>query len=65
LQKRFDITERVYFLMEGSAANLTNTPNFDIPNRNVSVPQFGRITGTQGVENAGARNLQVGMRISF
>jgi hypothetical protein len=65
LQKRFDITERVNFLMEGSAANLTNTPNFDIPNRNVSVPQFGRVTGTQGVENAGARNLQVGMRINF
>jgi hypothetical protein len=65
MQKRFAITERVFVQLEGSAANLTNTPNFDVPNRNVSVPQFGRITATQGVENAGARNLQVGMRVGF
>ncbi len=65
LQKRFAITERVFAQLEGSAANLTNTPNFGFPNRNVSVPQFGRITSTQGVENAGSRNLQVGLRIGF
>jgi hypothetical protein len=65
IQKRFTLTERVFAQLEGSASNLTNTPNFGIPNRNVSQPQFGRVTSTQGVENAGARNLQVGLRIGF
>lgn len=65
MQKRFAITERFYAQLEGSAANLTNTPNFGIPNRNVSQTQFGRVTSTQGVENAGSRNLQVGLRIGF
>jgi hypothetical protein len=65
IQKRIALTERVFAQLEGSAANLTNTPNLGVPNRNVSVPQFGRITSTQGVENAGARNLQVGLRIGF
>ena len=65
MQKRFAVTERVFVQLEGSAANLTNTPNFGTPNRNVSQPQFGRITSTQGVENAGARNLQVGLRVGF
>ena len=49
----------------GSAANLTNTPNFGNPNGNASVTAFGRITSTQGGENAGSRNLQVGLRLSF
>ena len=65
IQKTFSVTERVGVQLEGSAANLTNTPNFGNPNGNASVPQFGRITSTQGVENAGARNLQVGLRIIF
>ncbi|MFN7919723.1 MAG: TonB-dependent receptor [Bryobacteraceae bacterium] len=65
IQKRFPITERVFAQLEGSAANLTNTPNFGFPNRNVSVAQFGRITSTQGVENAGSRNLQIGLRVGF
>jgi hypothetical protein len=37
-------------------------PNLGVPNRNVSVPQFGRITSTQGVENAGARNHESSLR---
>lgn len=65
IQKRIAITDRVFAQLEGSAANLTNTPNFGLPNRNVSVPQFGRVTSTQGVENAGSRNLQIGLRVGF
>jgi hypothetical protein len=65
MQKRFNITERIFFQLEGSAANLTNTPNFGNPSTNTSVPQFGRITSTQGVENAGSRNLQVGLKVGF
>ncbi len=65
IQKTFSVTERVGVQLEGSAANLTNTPNFGNPNGNASVPQFGRITSAQGVENAGSRNLQVGLRVIF
>ncbi|MDX2179980.1 MAG: TonB-dependent receptor [Bryobacteraceae bacterium] len=65
LQKRFSFTERIYAQLEGSAANLTNTANFDIPALNVNAADFGRITSTLGVENAGSRNLQVGLRIGF
>jgi hypothetical protein len=65
MQKRFNITEKLFLQLEGSAANLTNTPNFDIPALNVSAANFGRITATQGQENGGSRNLQVGMRIGF
>lgn len=65
LAKQFPITERFKMLLEGSASNLFNIPNFGNPNANVSVPQFGRITSTQGVENAGSRTLQIGMRLMF
>ncbi len=65
IQKSFAIVERVSMQLEGSASNLTNTPNFGNPNGNASVPAFGRITSTQGLENAGSRNLQVGLRLSF
>ena len=65
IQKTFSITERLGLQSEGLAANLTNLPNFGNPNGNASVPQFGWIKSTQGAENAGARNLQVGLRVIF
>lgn len=65
LLKRFDLTDRIFATLEGSASNLGNTPNFGIPQLNVSNAQFGRITSTQGIENAAARTLQVGLRIGF
>ena len=65
MQKRFEITERVFATLEGSAANLGNTPNFGNPQLNITNAQFGRITSTQGQENAGSRSLQVGVRIGF
>lgn len=65
LLKRFNITERVYASLEGSASNLGNTPNFGNPVLNISNAQFGRITSTQGIENAGSRSLQVGLRLGF
>ena len=33
-------------LVRGEAYNLTNTPQFDEPQRNLSSPSFGRITNT-------------------
>lgn len=45
-------------LLRGEAYNLTNTPQFDEPQRNLSSPSFGRITNTL---NDG-RVLQLGIR---
>nr|MCU0246671.1 hypothetical protein [Bryobacter sp.] len=39
--------------------NLSNTPQFDVPQRNLSSPSFGRITNTL---NDG-RVMQVGLRL--
>lgn len=65
IQKSISIVERLKIQLEGSAANLTNTPNFAEPALNISATNFGRITSTQGQENGGSRNLQVGMRVIF
>lgn len=65
LQKRFFIQEQRYFQVEGSASNLLNHPNFGIPARNLSSSNFGRITATQVAEGAGARTIQVGLRVTF
>lgn len=46
-------------LLRGEAYNLTNTPQFDEPQRNYSSPSFGRITNTL---NDG-RVLQLGLRL--
>ena len=59
------IRERAYLQLEGAAMNLFNHTNFGLPARNLSASTFGRITNTQSAEGAGARNLQVGVRVSF
>jgi hypothetical protein len=41
--------------------NLTNTPQFDEPHRNLTSPAFGKITNTL---NEG-RIMQWGLRLSF
>jgi len=46
-------------LLRGEAYNLTNHPQFDEPQRNLSAPPFGKITNTL---NDG-RVLQVGLRL--
>jgi hypothetical protein len=46
-------------IVRGEAYNVTNTPQFDEPQRNLSSPSFGRITNTL---NDG-RVLQLGLRI--
>ena len=47
--------------LRGEAYNLTNTPQFDEPQRNLSSPSFGRITNTL---NDG-RVLQLGIAVHF
>jgi hypothetical protein len=46
-------------LLRAEAYNLTNTPQFDEPQRNLSAPAFGKITNTL---NDG-RVLQLGLRL--
>ena len=40
--------------------NFTNTPNFDIPNLNVNLPQGGRITSA-----ASPRQIQFGLKFVY
>lgn len=65
LAKRFQILERHFLQMEGSFSNLTNTPNFGLPARNIEAANFGRITSTQGAEQGGSRTIQIGARYTF
>jgi hypothetical protein len=56
-------TSRVRF--EAAFSNLFNTENFALPNRNVRSGQFGLITATQTVDQAGPRTVQFSLRYSF
>jgi hypothetical protein len=60
VQKRFPVTERVNLEVRGEFFNLTNTPQFSTPVRNVASPTFAEITGAQG-ERAG----QLALRLFF
>lgn len=57
-------SSRVRFEMAFS--NLFNLENLDIPsNMNITSSAFGRITGTQTVDQAGPRTVQFSLRYSF
>lgn len=43
------------------AYNVTNTPTFRNPNRDISSPDFGKITRTRG----GPRVIQLGVKLKF
>src|SRR5262249_42314913 len=48
LHKFFKVTERTSLEFRSEFYNLTNTPQFNAPNRNASSPSFGEITTAQG-----------------
>jgi hypothetical protein len=51
---------------EATFSNLFNHTNLDVPaTLNISSPNFGRITRTQPVDNAGPRTIQMSLRLSF
>ncbi|MEJ7605633.1 MAG: hypothetical protein WKF37_05070 [Bryobacteraceae bacterium] len=66
--KNFRVTERVRFV-PGNFTNVFNTPHFDFPNANISVPaSVGRVRlrdGLGGREMSGPRNIQFRFRIEF
>lgn len=63
--KRFVIHERVNLRLEGSFTNLPNWTNLGDPNLNIADTNFGRITGSRGVDFGGGRTGQVSLRLQF
>ncbi len=61
LFKDFSPSEAFKLQFRAEAFNLSNTPQFDLPNPNVGSPAAGTITGTVG----NPRQLQLGLRLSF
>ncbi|HYM13680.1 MAG TPA: TonB-dependent receptor [Bryobacterales bacterium] len=60
VQKQFKLTEAKYFEFRTEFYNLTNTPEFNSPSRNVTSTTFGEITSAQG-----ERNIQFGLKFYF
>ena len=56
-------TSRLRF--ETAFSNLFNIENLDVPNTNITSSAFGRVTGTQTVDQAGPRTIQFSLRYSF
>ena len=65
LGKQFDTGGASRLRAEVAFSNLFNIENWDIPNMSVTSSAFGRITGTQSVDQAGPRTIQFSMRYSF
>ena len=63
--KRFSLTERVAALYEAQISNVFNITNLGIPNTQINSGSFGRITSTQAAEQAGARTIQMTLRLKF
>lgn len=64
ISRIFPITERFRFELRGEAFNVTNTPNFAVPNSNASVSNFGEITSTFG-SSADSRVMRLTGKLSF
>jgi hypothetical protein len=63
--KQFHLAERVSLRYEAAFANLFNHLNPDVPNTLSTSPAFGRITAAQRGEEAGPRNIQMSLRLTF
>jgi hypothetical protein len=63
--KSLPIDERVRLRLEATFTNALNHANFGNPASNISLASAGIITGTQSMENAGARTTRIGARLEF
>ncbi len=63
--KSVRVLARQRLRFEMAFANLFDLENFDVPNRTITSSSFGRITGTQRVDQAGPRTVQFSLRYSF
>ena len=68
-RRLFNITERFKLAFRAEAINLTNTPQFDLPDTTFGDAQFGQITtanqNAQSVKVNPNRLLQASLRLSF
>ena len=60
LRKRFSITEQIKLEFRGDLFNAFNQTNFNNPNVTTTAGNYGQIDST-----APARNVQLGLRLSF
>jgi outer membrane receptor protein involved in Fe transport len=65
LSKRFILAERVSLRAEGSFTNAPNWTNLGDPVLDIANNNFGRITGSRGVDFGGGRTGQVSLRLEF
>lgn len=66
LYKNFGIRERHRVQFRAEFFNLTNHPNFGLPNHILDGPGFGTVTLAASGDNAGAqRQIQLGLKWSF
>jgi hypothetical protein len=63
LFRRIAIKERFQLEFRAETFNLTNTPRFALPERNINSANFGQILTT--LDGAGERQVQFGLRLSF
>jgi len=65
MSKAFRLAETVNVRLEGSFTNLPNLTNLGDPNLNIADSNFGRITGSRGVDFGGGRTGQISLRLQF
>ncbi len=65
LQKRIKFGETSGVQIGTQVANLFNHTNLDVPNTLFNSGQFGKITNVQAAEGAGARVIQLSLRLFF
>jgi hypothetical protein len=65
LGKSFNIVGQSRVRFEAAFSNLFNIENLGVPNTTVTLPNFGRITSTQSVDQAGPRTIQFSLRYLF
>lgn len=65
IAKIFPLKENLHIRFEGTATNILNHANLGIPDMNAASSDFGVIHSVQPAEQAGARTLQLGLRMEF
>jgi hypothetical protein len=65
LGKRFTLAGRSSLRTEIAFSNLFNIENLGNPNTTVTSSNFGRVTATQSVDQAGPRTIQFSLRYTF
>ena len=65
LAKNFAVAEHAHLRLEATLNNILNHPNLAPPATAANAASFGTISGVQTNEGAGARTVQLGMRLDF